>query len=78
MQFINQCIDSSVFLLNRYEVDELKKVCEEALIFKVDNNCCFALLVLADQFQTGKLRRTCFEYISQRPALATDANLEVG
>jgi len=71
-----QFLAELLVLADRYEVDELKKVCEEALIFKVDNNCCFALLVLADQFQTGKLRRTCFEYISQRPALATDANLE--
>ena len=33
-------------------------------------------MVLSDQFQAGKLRRNCFEFIAQRPALATEANLE--
>ena len=62
--------------LCRYEVDELKKVCEEALMYKVDSDSCFPLLVVADQFQAGKLRRTCFEFIAQRPALTSEANLE--
>ena len=46
------------------------------MIFKVDSDSCFPLLVLADQFQAGKLRRICFEFIAQRPALTTEANLE--
>ena len=71
-----QFLADLLVLADRYEVDDLKKVCEEALIFKVDSDCCFALLVLADQFQVGRLRRTCFEFISQRPALTSDNNLE--
>ena len=32
-------------------MDDLKDVCEETLLCKVDSDCCFALLALADQFQ---------------------------
>jgi len=71
-----QFLADLLLLADRYEVDDLKSCCEEALILKVDNNSCFALLVLADQFQAGKLRRSCFEYIAQRPALSTEENLE--
>lgn len=60
----------------RYEVEDLKVCCESALVDKVDHNTCFALLVLADQFGVGRLRRTCFEYIAQRPGLATQENLQ--
>ena len=68
---------ADLFLMaDRYEVDDLKNCCEEALTGKVDGNSCFALLALADQFQAAKLRRICFEYIAQRPALCTEENLE--
>ena len=71
-----QFLADLLLLADRYEVDDLKSCCEEALIMKVDNNSCFALLVLADQFQAGRLRRSCFEYIAQRPALSTEENLD--
>ena len=38
-------------LADRYEVDDLKDVTEATLLSKVDSDCCFALLALADQFQ---------------------------
>jgi len=65
-----------LLLADRYEVDDLKSCCEDALIAKVDNDSCFALLVLSDQFQAGRLRRACFEWIAQRPGLSTEENLE--
>ena len=71
-----QFLADLLLLADRYEVDDLKSCCEEALIIKVDSNSCFALLVLADQFQAGRLRRSCFEYIAQHPALSTEENLE--
>jgi len=70
-----QFLADLLLLADRYEVDQLKNCCEEALLEKVDSNSCFALLVLADQFQAGQLRRTCFEYIAQRPPLCSEENL---
>ena len=68
---------ADLFLMaDRYEVDDLKTCCEESLTGKVDTNSCFALLALADQFQAAKLRRICFEFIAQRPAVCTEENLE--
>ena len=68
---------ADLFLMaDRYEVDDLKNCCEESLTGKVDSNSCFALLALADQFQAAKLRRICFEFIAQRPAICTEENLE--
>ena len=68
---------ADLFLMaDRYEVDDLKTCCEESLTGKVDTNSCFALLALADQFQAAKLRRICFEFIAQRPAVCTEDNLE--
>ena len=64
-----------LLLADRYEVDQLKDCCEEALLDKVDSNSCFALLALADQFQAGALRRAAFQYIAQRPSLSTEENL---
>ena len=64
-----------LLLADRYEVDQLKDCCEEALLAKVDSDSCFALLALADQFQAGALRRTAFQYIAQRPSLSSEENL---
>ena len=64
-----------LLLADRYEVDQLKDCCEEALLAKVDSDSCFALLALADQFQAGALRRAAFQYIAQRPSLSIEENL---
>lgn len=70
-----QFLADLLLIADRYEVDQLKDCCEEALLLKVDSDSCMALLVLSDQFQAGKLRRACFDYIAQRPPLCSDENL---
>ena len=48
---VNDNLKVTPSCLLRYEVDDLKDVCEATLLAKVDSDCCFALLALADQFQ---------------------------
>lgn len=65
-----------LLLADRYEVDDLKLGCEDALCGKIDEESVLCLLGFADQFQAGRLRAACFEFVAQHPELMSPDCLE--
>jgi len=65
-----------LLLADRYEVDDLKLGCEDALCGKIDEESVLCLLGFADQFQAGRLRAVCFEFVAQHPELMSPDCLE--
>ncbi|XP_072029575.1 uncharacterized protein [Amphiura filiformis] len=57
-------------LSDRYEVDNLKQVCEAALKMRLDEDSVLFLLSLADQFHATILREAALNFIMEHPAVA--------
>jgi hypothetical protein len=70
-----QTLADLLLLADRYEMIDLLGCCESSLCSKLDDGNVFSFLALGDQFNTHRLRRSCFTYISMRPHLLIDENI---
>jgi len=66
-----QIIVDLLIIADRYEVPVLVDVCEESLCNRIEEDNTVPLLVIAEQFNTYRLRRKCFEFIAGHPDLLT-------
>lgn len=66
-----QIIVDLLIIADRYEVPVLVDVCEDSLCNRIEEDTTVPLLVLAEQFNTYRLRRKCFEFIAGHPDLLT-------
>ncbi|KAJ1530441.1 hypothetical protein ONE63_005346 [Megalurothrips usitatus] len=62
-----------LMLSDRYEVDTLKQICEQALKGHLDNDSVLYFLSLADQFNAKALKETCLTYASHHPEIMDHA-----
>jgi len=56
-------------------MSDLLVCCEDSLCSKLEDDTVFPLLVLADQFNTPRLRHSCFDYIASKSSLTTPENI---
>jgi hypothetical protein len=71
-----QTLVDLLLIADRYEVPVLVNVCEDGLCARIEEDTAVALLVLAEQFNTYRLRRKCFEFLACHPDLLTSEILE--
>eukprot|EP00088_Acartia_fossae_P041357 TRINITY_DN4326_c0_g1_i2.p1 TRINITY_DN4326_c0_g1~~TRINITY_DN4326_c0_g1_i2.p1 ORF type:complete len:896 (+),score=163.77 TRINITY_DN4326_c0_g1_i2:159-2846(+) len=66
-----QILVDLLLVADRYEVPVLVDACEDALCASLQEDNAIPLLVLAEQFNTYRLRREGFKFIAARPDLVT-------
>ncbi|XP_055384849.1 uncharacterized protein LOC129614321 [Condylostylus longicornis] len=58
-----------MLLADRYSIDDLKALCENALNSLIDENSVVCLLGIADRYLASGLRSKCLSFLSQNPRL---------